>query len=130
MTSDTYYLQTARRMWQQLEPVHALVYYAPEVFEEFAALGYDVATRWPTYFPLRSAPLNAPGPERVTSCFYSFSPRMVAEHIASAWTIASSEQVLAARLRGVDLLFRRLMADQIGTAGFAELAGLARRVAE
>jgi hypothetical protein len=130
MTSDTYYLQAARRMWQQFEPVHALVYYAPEVFEEFAALGYDVVTRWPTYFPLRSAPLNAPGPERVASAFYSFSPQMVAEHIVPAWTIADSDQVLAARLRGVDRLFRRLMDDQIGTAEFAEAARLARRVAE
>ena len=130
MTSDTYHLQAARRMWQQVEPVHALVYYAPEVFEEFAALGYDVATRWPTYFPMRSAPLTTPGPERVASAFYSFSPRMVAENIASAWTIAGSDQVLAARLRGVDRLFRRLMGDQIGTAEFAEAARLARKVAE
>ncbi|HEX2316346.1 MAG TPA: hypothetical protein VHJ17_21570 [Thermomonospora sp.] len=128
--ADTYYLQAARRMWQQFEPVHALVYYAPEVFEEFAALGYDVATRWPTYFPLRSAPLNAPGAERVASAFYSFSPRMVAEYIAPAWSIAGSEEVLAARLRGVDRLFRRLMGDQIGTPEFAEAARLLRAVAE
>jgi helix-turn-helix protein len=130
MAPDTYYLQAARRMWQQFEPIHALVYYAPEVFEELAALGYDVATRWPTYFPLRAAPLGAPGPERVASAFYSFSPQMVAEHVAPAWTIASSEQVLAARLRGVDRLFRGLMGDQIGTAEFAEAARLLRRVAE
>jgi hypothetical protein len=128
--NDTYYLRAARRMWQQFEPVHALVYYAPQVFEEFAALGYDVKTRWPTYFPLRSAPLNGPGPERVASAFYSFSPRMVAEHIAPAWTIASSDQVLAARLRGVDRLFRDLMGDHLGTAGFAEASRLVRRVAE
>ena len=34
-------------MWHMIEPVHALVYYAPEVFEEFAGLGYDTGTRWP-----------------------------------------------------------------------------------
>jgi hypothetical protein len=130
MASDTYYLQAARRMWQQFEPVHALVYYAPEVFEEFAGLGYGVANRWPTYFPMRSAPLTAPGPERVASAFYSFSPQMVAEHIARAWTVASSDEVLAARSRGVDRLFRGLMGDQIGTPEFAEAAGLVRRVAE
>jgi hypothetical protein len=117
-------------MWQQFEPVHALVYFAPEVFEEFAALGYDTATRWPTYFPLRSAPLTAPGPKRVAAAFYSFSPQMVAEYISPAWTIASSEQVLAARLRGVDRLFRMLMGDEIGTADFAEAARLLRKVAE
>jgi helix-turn-helix protein len=130
MSSDVFYLQAARQMWQQLEPVHALVYYAPEVFTELAALGYDVETRWPTYFPLRSAPLNQPGPERVASAFYSFSPRFVAEHIGPAWAVADSAQVLEARLRGVDGLLRRLLGEQIGTAEFAELTGLVRRVAE
>lgn len=128
--SDMYYLEAARRLWQQGEPVHALVYYAPAVFEEFSALGYNTETRWPTYFPLRSAPLNAPGPMRVASAFYSFSPQMVADHITPAWTIASSGEVLDARLRGVDRLFRDLMGDQIGTEDFAEATRLLRRVAE
>src|SRR6266487_2377387 len=43
----------ARRMWHQLEPVHAVFWYAPEVFAEAAGLGYDVATRWPSYFAWR-----------------------------------------------------------------------------
>src|SRR4051812_32061732 len=97
MTEEILFLTAARRMWHQLEPVHALFYYAPEVSEEAAGLGYDVATRWPSYFPLRAAPLGAAGPERVSAAFYSFSPRMVAEHIGRAWEIASPEQVLAAR---------------------------------
>ncbi|HEY7488762.1 MAG TPA: hypothetical protein VH912_30265 [Streptosporangiaceae bacterium] len=62
MASDTYYLQASRRMWQQFEPVHALVYFAPEVFEEFAALGYDTATRWPTYASSPRPPLSASPP--------------------------------------------------------------------
>jgi hypothetical protein len=49
----------ARRMWHQLEPLHAVFYYAPEVSEEAAALGYDVSTRWPAYFAWRLAPLGA-----------------------------------------------------------------------
>jgi len=130
VTTDISYFQAARRMWQQLEPVHALVYYAPEVFAEFAALGYDTGTRWPTYFPLRSAPLTAPGPRRVASAFYSFSPHMVAEYAGPAWDVASTEQVLAARLRGVDRMLRTIMGDQLGTPEFAELTGLVRRVAE
>jgi hypothetical protein len=99
VTDQTYYWQAARRMWQQqLEAAHALVYYAPEVFEEFSALGYDVSTRWPTYFPLRAAPLGEAGPKQVAAAFYSFSPRMVAEHVSCAWGVASREKVLAARL--------------------------------
>ncbi|NUS74752.1 MAG: hypothetical protein HOV70_00935, partial [Streptomyces sp.] len=30
-----------RQLWHLLEPLHAVLYYAPEVFEEAAALGYD-----------------------------------------------------------------------------------------
>ena len=51
----------ARRMWHQLEPVHAVFWYAPEVFAEAAALGYEVSTRWPSYFAWRLAPLGAVG---------------------------------------------------------------------
>ena len=52
MTAEDYGL--ARRMWHQLEPVHAVFWYAPEVFAEAAALGYEVKTRWPSYFAWQS----------------------------------------------------------------------------
>ncbi|MEV4315205.1 hypothetical protein [Actinocrispum sp. NPDC049592] len=116
-----------RQMWQLLEPIHAIVYYAPEVFEEFAKLGYDVETRWPSYFALRSAPLGTPSAELVASAFYSFNPKMVAEHIP---TIASQGDILAARLRGVDRALRRLLGDRIDSRDLAEAAELARKVAE
>ncbi len=116
-----------RQMWQLLEPIHAIVYYAPEVFEEFAKLGYDVETRWPSYFALRSAPLGTPSAELVASAFYSFNPKMVAEYIP---TIASREDILVARLRGVDRALRRLLGDRIDSADLAEAASLAREVAE
>jgi hypothetical protein len=35
-------------MWHQLEPIHAVFYYAPEVSAEAARLGYSVDTRWPS----------------------------------------------------------------------------------
>ncbi len=46
MTTRDYGL--ARRMWHQLEPVHAVFWYAPEVFAEAADLGFEVKTRWPS----------------------------------------------------------------------------------
>jgi hypothetical protein len=49
----------ARRMWHQIEPVHAALYFAPEPFDEARALGYDVESRWPSYFARRAAPLGA-----------------------------------------------------------------------
>ncbi|MET0235916.1 MAG: hypothetical protein ABW224_14825 [Kibdelosporangium sp.] len=117
-----------RQMWHLLEPVHALVYYAPEVSEEFAQLGYEVDTRWPSYFALRAAPLGPASSELVSATFYSFSPAMVAAHVPAAWDIASPAEVLAARTRGVDRALRRLI--DVDTSELGEAARLARAVAE
>lgn len=65
LTAEEYGLP--RRMWHQLEPVHAVFWYAPQVFAEAAALGYDVQTRWPSYFAWRLAPLGAAGPRLAAS---------------------------------------------------------------
>jgi hypothetical protein len=119
----------ARRMWHQLEPIHAVFWYAPEVSEQAAALGYEVAARWPSYFAWRLAPLGAAGPRLAASACYSFSPDMVAEHVPAAWAVASPQQVLAARERAVDRMYRALLGDQIGSSGLAEAAGLARDAA-
>jgi hypothetical protein len=64
----------AQRMWHQLEPVHGVFWSAPQVFAAAAALGYDVETRWPSYFAWRLAPLGAVGPRLAASACYSFSP--------------------------------------------------------
>jgi hypothetical protein len=87
MTAEDYGL--ARRMWHQLEPIHAVFWYAPEVFEEAGRLGYDVQTRWPSYFAWRLAPLGAAGPRAAASACYSFSPAMVIAHVPAAWAVAS-----------------------------------------
>ncbi|MER6916121.1 hypothetical protein ABT354_30995 [Streptomyces sp. NPDC000594] len=119
-----------RQMWHLLEPLHAVLYYAPEVFEEMKALGYDADDRWPSYFPLRAAPLGAAGPRRVASAFYNFSPHMVAEHIPAAWDIAPPDAVLAARTRGIDRAYRALFGAATESPDLAEAAALARRAAE
>ena len=61
-----------RRLWHLLEPLHAVLYYAPEVFEEAAALGYETKERWPSYFPLRAAPLGPVGAEQVADVLPDF----------------------------------------------------------
>lgn len=119
-----------RRLWHLLEPLHAVLYYAPEVFEESAALGYGTGERWPTYFPLRAAPLGAVGSERVASAFYSFSPRMVAAHMDSAWVAARPADVLKARERGIDQAYRAIFGDRAASPELVEAAGLLCRVAE
>ncbi|MFH8497449.1 SCO6745 family protein [Streptomyces coeruleorubidus] len=119
-----------RQMWHLLEPLHAVLYYAPEAFEEAAALGYGTRERWPSYFAYRAAPLGEAGPERVASAFYSFSPRMVTEYVEPAWRVASPDAVLEARTRAVDRAYRALFGDQVDSPALAEAAALARRAAE
>lgn len=120
----------ARRMWHHLEAVHACLYFAPQAFEEAAALGYDASARWPSYFAWRAAPLGAAGPELVTATFYSFSPRTVAAHTPAIWSVAAPGDVLAARLRAVDRTYRALAPDLIGGKEIAEAAALAREAVE
>ncbi|MFG1668646.1 hypothetical protein [Streptomyces sp. Y7] len=119
-----------RQLWHLLEPLHAVLYYAPEVFEEAAELGYATEERWPSYFPYRAAPLGAVDAERVASAFYSFSPGMVAEHIDPAWKVASPEAVLRARVRGIDRAYRAMFGDRVDSPELAELVALLRRAAE
>jgi hypothetical protein len=119
-----------RQMWHLLEPLHAVLYYAPEAFEEAAALGYDTKERWPSYFPYRAAPLGEVGPEQVASAFYSFSPRMVAEYVEPAWRVASPGAALEARVRAVDRAYRAVFGDQVHSPELVEAAALARRAAE
>src|SRR5260370_5628219 len=83
MATEDYGL--ARRMWHQLEPVHAVFWYAPEVFAEAAALGYEVKTRWPSYFAWRLAPLGTAGPPQAPSARSSFTPAPGTPPVAAAW---------------------------------------------
>ncbi|MEU4326744.1 SCO6745 family protein [Nonomuraea dietziae] len=124
------YAGLSRRMWHQIEPVHALLYFSPQAFDEAAGLGYDIESRWPSYFAWRWAPLGTPGARLVTATAYSFSPAMVAEHVPAIWATAAPEKVLDARLSAVDRTYRALLGDRLDSPELAEAAELARRAAE
>ncbi|GAA5123849.1 SCO6745 family protein [Haloechinothrix salitolerans] len=127
--SDTVELGMVRQLWRLLEPVHAVLYYAPEAFAEAEALGYATDERWPSYFAWRAAPLGDASAELVTSTFYSFRPRMVARYVPAAWDVASADKVLAARMRAVDRALRTILGDRIDSRELAEAAELARHAA-
>ncbi|MFF4318082.1 hypothetical protein [Streptomyces sp. NPDC001568] len=121
---------TVRQLWQLLEPMHALIYFAPESYEEAGGLGYDTGDRWPLYFAFRAAPLGAVAPPLVTSLFYSFAPSMVERYVSQAWRTAPPEQVLAARATAIDRASRSVLGDRIDSPDLAEAARIARRAAE
>ncbi|MGW6981301.1 SCO6745 family protein [Streptomyces sp. NPDC054932] len=131
MTYSTAHAQgTVRRLWQLLEPVHAVVYFAPEAYEEAGALGYATDDRWPMYFAYRAAPLGPAGADLVTALFYSFSPRMVEQYLTRSWHTAPPARVLEARAGAVERTLHSLLGERLASPDLAEAARLARRAAE
>ena len=82
--------QTARETWRALEPVHAMIYFAPDPQEEYQALGLDSkANRAIGYFPARAAAMGAVSDAVVQATFFNFSALAVAFGMANAWDTAS-----------------------------------------
>ena len=118
----------ARKMHRTLEPYHGVIYFSPEAFERYRALGIP---DWRMgYFASRSAPMGAVPGEVVVATFFNFSPTEVLRCIPAAWAIASPEAMLEARLAGIDGTLRRILGDEIGSDDVVEAAELARRAAE
>jgi hypothetical protein len=113
------------RAHRAIEPLHSHLYFAPEHDERFSALGLKPGRM--SYFAGRAAPMGAVGAGVVTATFYNFSPSLVAHMIPRAWTLASPEQVLPARLDAARASLTRLLGAEVaGSAEVAELAGLLR----
>jgi hypothetical protein len=114
------------RAHRAVEPLHAHMYFAPEHDERFGAIGLKPGRM--SYFAGRAAPMGAVGAGVVTATFYNFSPSLVAHMIPRAWTLASPEQVVAARLEVARGSLTRLLGGPAAVAvpEVAELAGLLR----
>ncbi|WP_405014989.1 SCO6745 family protein [Kitasatospora sp. NBC_01539] len=122
-------LLAGRKCHDALNPLHSLIYFAPEAEEEFTAAGLDQGRM--CYFAGRSAAMGAVGAGPVAAAFFNFSPALVARHIPRAWTLASPDAVLEARQRAVDRTLRRLLGDGIAAdPEVAEAATLALRAVE
>jgi hypothetical protein len=119
---------TARRMWQVLDPLHAVTYFAAECDEAFRATG--LKGFWMGYFAGRSAPMGAVAPAVATATFYNFAPRLVERALPDAWGFASPVTVLEARLAGVDRAFDRIFGPDRNGPEASSVADLARRAAE
>jgi hypothetical protein len=85
----------ARALWRQIEPLHAVTYFAPECRDAAKAAG--LASFWMGYFAARSAPLGAVGPAVVEAIFFNFHPAMVARSIPDAWSLVEPADVLGMR---------------------------------
>ena len=117
----------ARRLWEGMEPLHCVVYFAPEAGDAYARAG--LKGYWMGYFASRAAALGPVPASVVQAVFYNFAPRFVQRSIPDAWRLASPEAVLAARHTVADAAMRRLLADA-ETADVEEAASLAARLAQ
>jgi hypothetical protein len=119
---------TARRMFELLEPICLVTFFAEECNEELAALGHR--TYWDGYFASRAAPLGRVPAEVVHAAFYNFADGEAARHIPSAWAAIPAEESLAARLRGSTRSLRRVLGDGLaGSPGLVRATDLTTKAA-
>lgn len=99
----------ARQTHRTLEPVHGMIYFAPEPQQEYAAIGLDSSqNRAIGYFPARAAAMGAVTWQTVQATFFNFSALAVQSGMTGVWDIATPEQIVAARLRGADRALQRI----------------------
>jgi hypothetical protein len=115
--------QAARLVWQFGEPIHAVVFFAPETRAATDELGLKGG--WMSYFGCRAAPLGIAAAAVVTSIFYGFHPRRVQRAIPDVWDYAEPRQLIDARLSAMDAALSRLLGDAIDGPDVRRAATLA-----
>ncbi|MEU3623292.1 hypothetical protein BS329_24000 [Amycolatopsis coloradensis] len=108
-----------RRLWEAVEPLHAVVYFAPETAAAAKAAG--LPGWWMGYFAGRVAPLGPVPEPPVTAMLFGFAPRMVARSLPDAWEYAEPAVVLRSRMDAVEAALGRILPAD---APFEELADL------
>jgi hypothetical protein len=117
---------TARRTLRTLEPLHGMIYFAPEASESYTRLGLEPEAG---YFASRAAAMGEVGADTVIATFFNFYPGLVRAAIPSAWEAASPSAVLDARLGAADTALRRMLGVTVDGPEMARASELARRAA-
>ncbi len=84
------------KFWRSVEVLHDVVYFSPDSKSSYEVLG--LKGYWMGYFASRSAALGTPPPELVIATFHGFAPTMVRRALPDAWSLASRDDILEARL--------------------------------
>jgi hypothetical protein len=119
--------KVARRMFELVEPIPLVNFFAEEPNEAMTALG--LRNYWDGYFAGRAAPLGRAPAEVVHAIFYNFADGEVARHIPRVWDITTPEEAHAARERGCVVALRRILGDLADSAGLVRAAELAAKAA-
>ena len=124
----------AQRLRQAVEPIAAIVYFAPEIHAEFEALGFGPGVGGEGYLTLaelsgyycsRAGCMGQVAGELAVAAFGVFSPALMIPAVTRGWSIAGVEDVLAARERGAVAALKRLLGDPAGLPRATELLATA-----
>ena len=122
----------ARRLWERLEPIHAVTYFTDE--SATAARAAGLRGFWMAYFACRLAPLGPVGPMTATAACFGFHRSRTERALPDAWQFATPAQALKARLEGATLALRRITGVAApftrGVTAAAELAWAAAQQAD
>ena len=113
---------TARKTWRTVEPLHGMVYFAPEAAESYRRLGLVGQSG---YFASRAAPMGAVSPGTVVATFYNFRPTLVRQAMDGVWDRVPPVDVLDARRQAAGDALRRMLgpaADSEDVVAAADLA--------
>ena len=120
---DAHLVPAARRAWASLETLHVVGYFAPELTEEYVALGLHPRL---SYFASRAAALGPVGPEVSEATFFVFAPWLHHKALPAAWDVVTPERLVQARRDGIARALQRLLGDPDVT----EALEIARRATE
>ena len=117
---------TARKTWRTVEPLHGMVYFAPEATEAYLRLGLAGQSG---YFASRAAAMGAVSAGTVVATFFNFRPSLVHESMRGVWDAVTPGAVLDARRDVAGAALLRMLGDAARSEDMAAAAGLARRAA-
>lgn len=117
----------ARLLYDLVEPVHLVTYFADEPTDELMKLGHE--GYWEGYFAGRAAPLGPAQAPLVHAVFFHFAEGEVARHLPHVWDTATPEASLSARERGSAAALRRILGPLASSPRVASAADLATRAA-
>lgn len=113
----------ARRTWRTLEPIHGVIYFAPEAVAAYAAIGLTGPSG---YFASRAAAMGSVSADMIAATFFNFHPGFVRRAMRGVWDTATPQEVTAARYDAADRALRRAGGDLIDSLSLREAAALAR----
>jgi hypothetical protein len=122
MTDDEL-LPLSRKAWGDLETLHVVGYFAPEVTQRYVDLGLHKRL---AYFPARAAAFGAASPGLTVATFYVFAPWLVEAALPAAWETTTPARLVEARRTGTAAALGRILGDPDVTEALA----IARAVCE